>query len=51
LLWTIWGLFYLFGFRRAESAYIRSLRKYNGIAWIGITVWMIYCFVLWARTP
>jgi hypothetical protein len=50
LLWLVWGVFYLFGFRRAKSSYVRSLGKYNGAAWAGITAWMVYNLFMWRRS-
>jgi len=49
LLWVVWGLLYFGGFRRSNNPYIQSISKYNGVAWLCITGWMIYELVMWLR--
>ncbi len=49
LVWIVWGLFYEFGFRRSKDEFVRSLSKYNLLAWLGITEWMIYSLIMWRR--
>ena len=50
VVWLCWGLFYEFMFRRSIDPQKRSVAPAAGLAWLGITGWMIYCLVMWKRS-